>query len=301
MQVQLQAAARRVNFTGWYPQYRVVAAMEMTALAQPQGSGAQDEAPATAPEGQREAERLEEGLQATLEWTAYPALPTPNLTEMRGQATAGCTTVICIVALCVGATHGAVALGELDGVLPPLFLGAVWAAAGVALFCLAGLMFGNPGVIERSQERCTPLPDGPVRQRVLAGQPITNEVRNVEDTGRGSFCVRCLVWRKPSERAHHCSTCGRCVKAFDHHCGVFGRCIAGDKLGGNMGFFKVIIAMAPVGIIIALSAVAAASARNQSWGQVGMWLGIGIGGYCGLALMCGIVAYCCGQRRMLVF
>jgi len=300
MQVQ-QAAARRVNFAKLYPQYREVATMEMTALTQPQSNGAQCDAPALAPEGQREAERLEEGLPATLDWTEYPALPTPNLSEMRGQATAGCTTVVCIIAMCVGATHGAVAMGKLDGALPPLFLGAVWAAAGVALFCLAGLMFGNPGVIQRSQERCTPLPDGPVRERLLAGQPITTDVRNVEDTERGSFCVRCLVWRKPSERAHHCSTCGRCVKAFDHHCGVFGRCIAGEGLRGNMGFFKIIIAMAPIGVIIALAAVAAASAENESWGQVGMWLGIGIGGYCVLALVCGTVAACFGRQRLLMF
>ena len=300
-----------VRFTGWYPQYRKVAKMEMTELAGAQQQVAQHTtdaiagvAPAAPPreeQRQQQAERLEEGLQTSVHWSAYPAMPTPQLAEMRGQSMAGSATVLTITAVLVGATHAAVALGELDGFQPSLFLGAIWGAASVALLCLLGLMFGDPGVIERCEERCTPLPDGAVRERILSGQPITSDIRNIDDPVRGTFCVRCLVWRAPAERAHHCSTCGRCVKAFDHHCGVFGRCIAGDGFRGNMGYFKVIIAMAPLGGVIALAAVAAAAAQNDSWAQLGMYAGIGLAAYCGLALLCGGVASFFGRRRLLAF
>ena len=227
-------------------------------------------APGALREGQQQAERLEEGLQASVSvhWSTYPALPTPQLAVMRGQSLAGCTTVICIIAVCVGGTHGTVSLGKVNGPLTPLLLGGIWVAASIALLCLCGLMFGDPGVIKRCQERCVPLPDGPVREHISLGQPIPSELRNVDDPERGTFCVRCLVWRAPSERAHHCSTCNRCVKAFDHHCGVFGRCIAGDGFRGNMGFFKVIIAMAPLGFVITMASVVVAA---PNLAEMHMW------------------------------
>lgn len=277
--------------------------MEMTEWTDAQQSEQQtpDVASSAPDREQQPAERLEEGLQASVDWTAYPALPMPQLSEMRSQSMVGCATVLCIAALCLGGTHAAVVLGELERPLPEIFLGGIWAAAFIALMCLFGLLCGDPGVIKRSEERCTPLPDGQVRERILSMQPITSEIRNIDDPVRGTFCVRCLVWRAPSERAHHCSTCGRCVKAFDHHCGVFGRCIAGDGCGGNMGYFRVIIAMAPVGGVITMAAVAAAAANKESWAQVGMWLGIGLAGYFGLAIICGGAAFFAGRRRFLFF
>ena len=81
-----------------------------------------------------------------------------------------------------------------------------------------------------------PIPQGQVREQLLKGQRPTGFLGNVHDQRLGSYCTRCLVWRRNDEQAHHCSICQRCVTNFDHHCGVFGRCIAGDGFGGKFFF-----------------------------------------------------------------
>jgi len=91
---------------------------------------------------------------------------------------------------------------------PPL--GAVWTAAIGALVCLTGLMFGDPGVITRSEERCKPIPHGLIRKQLLAGQGLSSAIRNYDDPTHGSYCVRCLIWRRAADKAHHCSICQRC-------------------------------------------------------------------------------------------
>ena len=100
-----------------------------------------------------------------------------------------------------------------------------------------------------------PIPQGQVREQLLKGQRPTGFLGNVHDQRLGSYCTRCLVWRRNDEQAHHCSICQRCVTNFDHHCGVFGRCIAGDGFGGNMGYFKTIIGLGALGIVTALASV----------------------------------------------
>ena len=75
---------------------------------------------------------LPPGDAAGLHWTVLPALPAPNLGEMRSQAAGGCVTVLGIIAACVGGTHGSVAAG-MDGVLAMVFLVAIWVEAAVAL------------------------------------------------------------------------------------------------------------------------------------------------------------------------
>jgi hypothetical protein len=187
--------------------------------------------------------------RADLPLSALPAMPPPRLMSMRTEAAGGCTTVLAIIGVCVGGTHWSVlVLGKMDNALPPLFLSAIWAEALVAVLCLAGLMFGDPGVVERSELRCLPMPDD-IADLLRAGQAIPADMRNIEDPVQGTYCVRCMVWRKHHEKAHHCSTCQRCVTDFDHHCGVFGRCIAGRGFRGNMGYFKLIIFMALLGIV----------------------------------------------------
>jgi hypothetical protein len=98
----------------------------------------------------------------------------------------------------------------------------------------------DPGVVKRSPETCFPLP--PKVADLIEAGATSEQIQQLGNLHgeKGSFCVRCLVWRGGDNvQPHHCSTCQRCVTHFDHHCGVFGRCIAGDGLRGNMGFFKV--------------------------------------------------------------
>merc|ERR1719330_422543 len=124
--------------------------------------------------------------------------------------------------------------------------------AGLAVFCVLYILFGQAGMIRRSRTTCYPMPpqvEATLREAALQRHApdlthlsnIYNEDRSVD---RGSFCVRCLVWR-PQRGAHHCSTCQRCVTYFDHHCGVFGRCI----VGGNMCCFSLLIGLFPAAFV----------------------------------------------------
>ena len=47
--------------------------------------------------------------------------------------------------------------------------GGTYSCVVVALICLAGLLWGNPGEVRRSEANCFPLP-GEVEQRIVAGQ-----------------------------------------------------------------------------------------------------------------------------------
>ena len=224
-----------------------------------------------------------------LHWTNLPALPAPKLSDMRMQAAGGCITVISIIAVCISATHISAALGKMDLTLSYILFALIWAESALAFFCFLRLIYSDPGVIQRSEERCTPLPGGALREALLAGEPIPADVSNSEDPERGTFCARCLVWRRKEERAHHCSTCQRCVAHFDHHCGVFGRCIAGSGFGGNMGYFKTMIATGVLGVVTAVASVVTAFSVKFGWQHAGFWAAVIIGGYCGIVFLCGVL------------
>ena len=144
----------------------------------------------------------------------------------------------------------------------------------IALACLLGLMYCDPGVVRRSQTNVEPMPDE-VAARLAEHAPQRDSIdpmsgmSNLRD-GQRSYCVRCYVWRehearpstlsallsrlsgqappeKVNVRVHHCRICNRCVGIFDHHCGVFGRCIAGRGFQGNMWAFLTLIVMAYTG------------------------------------------------------
>ena len=134
---------------------------------------------------------------AGLHWTVLPPLPEPRHDIRRSEATCGCSVVIGIIVLCVGSTHAAVAIGGMEEQMQTIFLAVVWAEALIALTCLLGLMFGDPGTIKRSEARCSPVPEGIVRDMLLDGQPLPVDggLQNVYDATLGTYCVRCLVWR----------------------------------------------------------------------------------------------------------
>tara|TARA_B110001452_G_scaffold267069_1_gene275621 strand:+ start:746 stop:1441 length:696 start_codon:yes stop_codon:yes gene_type:complete len=192
---------------------------------------------------------------------ALPKLPGRYIWAMRREAVLGCTVVCFLISLLVGLTQG-VALAP--GASTPKFVSIIvmtliYAEATIAVGCLFGLMFGDPGEIKRSPDTCFPLPEV-VADRISQGQSLEG-LNNLAADGR-TYCVRCLVWRSDNANVHHCSTCNRCVEAFDHHCGVFGRCIAGDGFGGNMGYFKTIIGMAMAGCVTAFGSVIATMADD---------------------------------------
>eukprot|EP00931_Biecheleriopsis_adriatica_P050932 TRINITY_DN29507_c0_g1_i2.p1 TRINITY_DN29507_c0_g1~~TRINITY_DN29507_c0_g1_i2.p1 ORF type:complete len:227 (-),score=26.85 TRINITY_DN29507_c0_g1_i2:119-799(-) len=110
-----------------------------------------------------------------------------------------------------------------------ILFGAMCGQVGLALFSLLFLWFGEAGVVKRSTKTCFPIP-AQVEERLQNGTHMAG-MENIQgpedDLARGSYCVRCLVWR-PSKKVtavHHCQVCQRCVVGFDHHCGVYGRCI----------------------------------------------------------------------------
>jgi len=192
---------------------------------------------------------------------------------MRSESSTGITVVLVLIGICVGIPNG-VLHGQgwtwpadnepWDGVAVGMLM--LYVEAIIALVCLAGIVFGDPGVIKRSQERCFPIPE-PVLHRLRSGQSLVGMDNFYE--GSNVYCVRCCLWRSLPRKGfrdaevHHCSICQRCVRDFDHHCGVFGRCIAGNGFSGNMGYFKMILLMAFAGIVTCFATVLSGSATRR--------------------------------------
>lgn len=193
-----------------------------------------------------------------------PPPPEPLHVKMRKEACRGCALVLFIIIVLVSIVHGTVYAGAQ---LRPgsesnwLLVWFIYIEAGVALYCLAELMWGDPGVITRSLENVVPVPPI-VMEKLRAGESLS-DLHNIVE-GNASYCVRCCIWRRPTpgstiSTAHHCSTCNCCVDHFDHHCGVFGRCIAGKLRWGQLGnlvHFYLIQATGVVAMLTALTSVA---------------------------------------------
>lgn len=178
---------------------------------------------------------------------------------------------VCVVsglsAVLVAITHG-VSVSRLSEASPEddmtqtkTVLALIWAEAITAVLATLFILFAGAGVIKRSPDTCYPMPpevEERLRSRGMSGSSGTTEgmdnIRGYSQRGmpNGSYCVRCLVWRKQDEKAHHCCVCQRCVTGFDHHCGVFGRCI----VRGNMPCFCYVIAMMFAGMVTLMVAVA---------------------------------------------
>ena len=149
---------------------------------------------------------------------ALPPLPVPDYCAMRGEACCGNSLVLFLIFLFVAPLQ-AYAQTNKDNLtfLVKVWLFAIWAEAAIAITCLIGLMWGDPGSVKRTPETCFPMPEI-VAERLRNGQSL-NGVGNVHEDGR-VYCIRCLIWRPDDSEVHHCATCQRCVKEFDHHCGV---------------------------------------------------------------------------------
>ena len=118
---------------------------------------------------------------------SLPPLPERHIWTMRRESAVGCTLVLILVSLLVSLTQG-VALAP--GAAAPR--GLIWAAlvliyteAAVALVCLLGLLFGNPGELKRSPQTCFPMPE-PVADRLSRGESLDG-LANVSSDGR-TYC-----------------------------------------------------------------------------------------------------------------
>lgn len=243
-------------------------------------------------------------LTSEIAWTDLPALPRPA-SRQRTECRMGCGIVFTIVATCVTATHAGVRTLECAPRRWDWLLYVVYAEAAVALLCLAGLVFDDPGTVRRSRLTCEPVP--PEARAKLQNMAPPN-LQNVTGADGRTFCVRCYVWR-PREppaydgdrfharaNAHHCSTCQRCVTDFDHHCGVFGRCIAGKGLRGNFKYFATIIATGYAGAGTATASLMLGvlkCAEGNWWGSWSNVILLTFAGYVGVAAVGWFVVATC--------
>ena len=194
-----------------------------------------------------------------------PPLPTPDHKQQRCESSVGFSVSLTRLGL------GYAALVGMMSWWPPgarsVGLVVLYAETSIILGALLGMFFGDAGEVRRTKETLTPMPRE-VEERLRAEEPLKG-LGNIKGDGEESYCVRCLVWRRPkpakktcvacipvqmcakmlimgddvAQEAHHCSTCQRCVLNFDHHCGFFGRCIA----EGNILYFQTMLTMAVVG------------------------------------------------------
>ncbi|KAI5867236.1 palmitoyltransferase PFA3 [Durotheca rogersii] len=100
----------------------------------------------------------------------------------------------------------------------PAWIGTQTSIGGVVLYfmlnwCYTTAVFTNPGTTTDSAG--------------YSGLPTTAPPRatsfTVKSNGELRYCKKCQA-RKP-DRAHHCSTCRRCVLKMDHHCPWLATCI----------------------------------------------------------------------------
>lgn len=204
-----------------------------------------------------------------------PPLPRQSRNVMHRQFTSGVALVLLLIFFFVVLTHGvaltAVGAFPFRSVTWWIFISLIYGEALIALLCLAGLAWSDPGEVRRSIKTCLPVPpqiepwlENHVQQQlVLRHGPNSSEFESIRsdfslgsvsppkelyiaspDGSGDSYCVRCLVWRrrKSGVKYFHCGTCQRCYAHYDHHCSVFGCCIAGTWTGkGNLKYFATII------------------------------------------------------------
>ena len=181
-----------------------------------------------------------------------PSLPEPHTEHQQQESLRGIILVIGLTSLLVALPH---LIGRRHD-SPALFC--LYGIAAAALFCLGGILCGDPGVVFRSDENCFPLPSA-VAQRLRSGSPLDG-MQNITTKSGKVFCVRCCIWR-PATRSdiHHCSICQRCIRYHDHHCNVFGRCIAGRRRTflseGNLRYYYGLWLCLVGGIIASLVAM----------------------------------------------
>lgn len=232
-----------------------------------------------------------------LDWTLLPPQPRPRYDVVRLECLSGWAVVVTCSVVAVVIVDATVVLSELQESFQVVLCAAIRAETCLALLCLLGVQCASPGIIQRSEERCLPVPEGAIRGAILEEEGCSIiEVRhkNIRNPCRGSYCVRCLVWRRDEDQAHHCSTCQRCVRDFDHHCNLLGRCIAGKGLSGNMAYFRGLLGIGWLGFATVIISAMLAASKPQGRDQLSQWVTYAV---VGISVLVGVVsllvAICC--------
>ena len=126
-----------------------------------------------------------------------PPFPRPDYASRNGQAASGIFVVVTIVGLLVALPHGVGAtapravpiFAAMDG--PTIGFICLYVEAFLAIVCLLGILFGDPGNLKRTHASCFPLPPT-IADKLRAKQPL-DYVENIHVNGQ-VFCVR---WRVP--------------------------------------------------------------------------------------------------------
>jgi palmitoyltransferase len=137
-----------------------------------------------------------------------------------------CNTITYFPLLFVyGLTSWAVWVEAGIGFMPtrnPVWTGKLSSALGVALYLMLNwsyttAVFTDPGSPLNTNNGYSHLPsqeNGGTQYTSFTVKASTGDIR---------FCKKCQT-KKP-DRAHHCSSCGRCVLKMDHHCPWLATCV----------------------------------------------------------------------------
>ena len=99
--------------------------------------------------------RRSDDIESGSNWAdvfALPPLPIPDYSTMRSEACYGNFLVLALIVFFVTPVH----MGYTNDTIFYLYL--IYAEAVIAIICLLGLMWGDPGTIKRTPETCFPLP-----------------------------------------------------------------------------------------------------------------------------------------------
>ncbi|KAI9836162.1 MAG: palmitoyltransferase for Vac8p, partial [Thelocarpon superellum] len=97
--------------------------------------------------------------------------------------------------------------------------GPTTATAGIILYVLLNWSYSTAVFVDPG----SPLSSGNGYSFLPTAEPSTSSSFTVKSTGGTRYCKKCQT-RKP-DRAHHCSTCKRCVLKMDHHCPWLATCV----------------------------------------------------------------------------
>ncbi|KAL3426820.1 DHHC zinc finger domain-containing protein [Phlyctema vagabunda] len=159
--------------------------------------------------------------------TLAPPSPHRSPTRMPRKWARKCERYCCLgftyfpLAFVYSITTWAVWVEATIGTLPSksAWIGSGTSCLGIALYLLLNwsyttAVFTSPGTTTTSNDDYSSLP--------THSAPNSSSF-TVKSNGELRFCKKCQA-RKP-DRAHHCSTCRKCVLKMDHHCPWLATCV----------------------------------------------------------------------------